>query len=51
MYKWEQTFYYLSAAAMGALGLLFVILGAGCFSGSVAAIFVALKRKSGYKVF
>ena len=43
--------YGFTGAALGALGLLFVILGTGCIIGSVAAIFVAIKKHAGYKFF
>lgn len=51
MIKWENFFYIFSGTVMGALGLLFLVLGAGCVLGSSAAFFVAIKKKAGFKIF
>jgi hydroxyethylthiazole kinase-like sugar kinase family protein len=52
MKNWENYIYGFSGAVLGALGLLFVIIGAGCLLGSFAAIIIALKKRNslGYKV-
>lgn len=52
MKNWENYIYGFSGAILGALGLLFVILGAGCLLASFAAIIIALKKRRalGYKV-
>lgn len=51
MKKWENYFYAFAGAAMGALGLLFLILGAGCLLSSFAAFVVAIKKKTGFQLF
>ncbi|MDN5278288.1 MAG: hypothetical protein PWR01_2253 [Clostridiales bacterium] len=50
MKSWENYLYGFTGAALGALGLLFIILGAGCILGSFAAIFIAIKKRAGYKL-
>ncbi len=51
MRKWENYIYAFIGAALGALGALFVILGAGCLLGSFTAFLVALKKKTGFQLF
>lgn len=51
MRKWENFFYLFSGTLLGALGLLFLVLGAGCALGSCAAFFVAIKKKADFKIF
>jgi hydroxyethylthiazole kinase-like sugar kinase family protein len=45
MRKWENYIYAFTGAALGALGLLFVILGAGCLLGSFAAFVITIKKQ------
>lgn len=51
MKKWENYFYAFAGAALGALGLLFLILGAGCLLSSAAAFVVAIKKRTGFQLF
>ncbi len=50
MKNWENYIYGFSGAALGALGLLFLILGAGSLLASFAAFFIVLKKRAGYKL-
>lgn len=50
MKNWENYVYLFTGAALGALGLLFMILGSGCILGSFATLIVALKRRAGSKL-
>jgi hypothetical protein len=50
MKNWESYIYGFSGSAMGALGLLFIILGGGCILGSCAAFFMLIKKRAGYKL-
>jgi hypothetical protein len=49
MKNWENYIYFFVGAALGALGLLFMVLGSGCILGSFASILIALKKRVGYK--
>ncbi|MDD2998333.1 MAG: hypothetical protein PHV05_04670 [Candidatus Riflebacteria bacterium] len=51
MGKWENYIYAFTGAALGALGALFLILGAGCMLGSFAAFVMAIKKKTGFQLF
>ncbi len=51
MRNWENYIYGFAAAALGAMGFLFLILGAGCLLGSFAAIVVTIKKKTGFQLF
>ncbi len=51
MRKWENYIYGFAGAALGSLGILFLILGAGCLLGSFAAFVVAIKKKTGFQLF
>jgi len=51
MKKWENYFYAFAGAALGTLGLLFLILGAGCLLSSAAAFIVAIKKQTGFQLF
>ncbi len=51
MRKWENYLYAFTSAALGALGALFLILGAGCMLGSFAALLLTLKKKTGFQLF
>jgi hydroxyethylthiazole kinase-like sugar kinase family protein len=51
MKKWENYFYAFAGASLGALGLLFMILGAGCLVASFTAFVVAIKRRTGFQLF
>ncbi|GAB4280299.1 MAG: hypothetical protein Kow0029_24780 [Candidatus Rifleibacteriota bacterium] len=51
MKNWENYIYGFTGAALGALGMLFMIIGAGCILGSFAAIFVVFKKRKGYRLF
>lgn len=51
MKKWENYFYAFAGAALGAIGLLFMIIGAGCLAASCTAFVVAIKKKTGFQLF
>lgn len=51
MRKWENYIYAFAGAALGALGVLFIVLGAGCLLGSFAAFVVTIKKKTGFQLF
>ncbi|MGM0599759.1 MAG: hypothetical protein ACQETH_08080 [Candidatus Rifleibacteriota bacterium] len=45
MKNWENYIYGFIGAVLGSLGLLFVIIGAGCLLASFAAVIIALKKR------
>ena len=51
MRNWENYIYGFTGAALGAIGVLFLILGAGCLIGSFAAFIVTIKKKTGFQLF
>ncbi len=51
MRKWENYIYAFISAAAGALGVLFLILGAGCLATSMATLLLAIKKKTGFQLF
>lgn len=50
MKNWENYIYGFTGAALGALGVLFMILGAGCLIGSVAALIIAIRKRTANKI-
>ncbi len=46
MKNWENYLYGFGGLALAALGVLFMILGAGCIIGSFAAAIMFFKRRA-----